>query len=203
MKDINKYIFILFIFIFTSQNCKSQGLNGFSDENLTICIDKKENKVSGFINANLYVDDRPEKGIYQSCNVYFIGNFLNLDSPFKIQVYNGVESGQFTFGEIIINEKERLIKISLKESVISCSNIFDLKFGEVFKMGSPIEIIKCSRVISERAYLWKNGKRKKIYLIKGDFVAIIQEKNKSLVKVKYKNKNLQTIEGWIKKSDVE
>jgi hypothetical protein len=98
---------------------------------------------------------------------------------------------------------KRLIKISLTESVISCSNIFDLKFGEVFKMGSPIEIIKCSRVISERAYLWENGKRKKIYLIKGDFVAIIQEKNKSLVKVKYKNKNLQTIEGWIKKSDVE
>lgn len=203
MKNANKCLITSLIIIFTNATCKCQQLYGYSDDNITICINEKENKVSGFLTANLYIDDIPKKGIYQSCNIFFSGSFLNLNSSVKIKAYYSLDSSHFTLGEINIDKKSGTCKITLEEPVISCMNIFDLKFGETFNLANPLPIKECRRIKAEKAYFWKEGKREKIYIIKGDFVAIIQEKNNNLIKILYKNKDLKTIEGWIKKSDLE
>ena len=206
MKNANKCSLVLIylaLFFVNIKKCRSQFFQGYSDENLTICIDKKEKKISGFLNANLYVDDNPKLGVYQSCNLFFKGNFNNLESPTEIKFYNNFDFESFTTGNISINEITKICKIILKDQSFSCSNIFDLKSGEVFSLGAPAKIIRCARIVSEKAYFWVNGKRTKTYLLKGDFVAILDENKNTDLKIKFINKNLKTIEGWIKKSDVE
>lgn len=206
MKSASKNLLVLMfscLYFINVQKCRSQNFQGYSNENLTLCIDKKEKKISGFINANLYVDNDTESGVYQSCNLFFKGNFKDLDNSIEISVFNSFELMQFTSGNIIIDEELKTCKISLKDHSISCSNIFDLKSGEIFNLDSPLRLLKCTRILADRSFFWDNGKRKKTYLVKGDFVAIIEEQKNTYLKILYVNKNLITTTGWIKKTDVE
>ncbi|MFY7987347.1 MAG: SH3 domain-containing protein [Flavobacterium sp.] len=147
----------------------------FGLDNTTFCIVNEE---VGQDPNNYYCYFRFDK---QRDNWYMIKH--------QIKTFN-------TGREVLIEEKIYKYENQLAFEEVS----FDKLFGKMHNdVGEPTPLLELIKVSNAIIYNTPNSPTK-MYLIKGDEVEILEEKGEWL-KIRYYGK--KTIEGWIKRSDVE
>jgi len=137
-------------------------------------------------------------GIYQTCYLFFKGQYKNLHDT--INIYDYFDQMPIAKGNLLCNGNK--IFFQTGSSIVSCMNTFDFQDGESFELIKSISIRFCSRIKNNKSFFYKEKRITNKYLAKGDFVSILDITN-NLYLIQYINKNGKTIEGWIKKSDVE
>ena len=160
---------------------------GFSDElKLKNINDLKD---AGIFYYEVNEDDFQEK--YKEKDGTYSGiqaNVIQMDEDKKgFQIYDPLRPGQR-------GTYKRIKQLPLKlENILKSKNII---IDSIIKENKAKYIVKVTKSI---IYCTPN-KPTKMYLLKGDVVEILQEKDDWL-QIRYYGK--KTIEGWIKKSDVE
>ena len=139
-------------------------------------------------------------GIYQTCYLFFKGQYKNLHDTININIYDYFDQMPIAKGNLLCNGNK--IFFQTGSSIVSCMNTFDFQDGESFELIKSISIRFCSRIKNNKSFFYKEKRITNKYLAKGDFVSILDITN-NLYLIQYINKNGKTIEGWIKKSDVE
>lgn len=181
-------------------NMNAQVQSGLYSDCLVLSVNKSSNQVSGYVWRYIYNDDNPSLGIYQTCYLFFKGNYTNLQDTIKINIYNSFDSKSIANGNLYCIGNKMFFQINA--NIISCMNAFDFKNGELFELKKGISLLFCSRIKANKAFFYIDKKRLNNHLIKGDFISISKTSN-DLYLVHYIDKNGKTIEGWIKKNDVE
>ena len=176
----------------------AQVKSGLYSNCLIFSVNQESNQVSGYLWRYIYNDDNPKLGIYQTCYLFFKGQYKNLHDT--INIYDYFDQMPIAKGNLLCNGNK--IFFQTGSSIISCMNTFDFQDGESFELTKSISIMFCSRIKISKSFFYKEKRKTNEYLTKGDFVSILDIMN-DLYLVQYIDNTGKTIEGWIKKSDVE
>lgn len=202
MKNLYRFIFLLLAFptLETSAQTKAV-LNTFSSgnyEEVKISIDSVSNSFTGILQS--------EMGLF-SCTVFFTGKMIKNDAgKYMVTAYPfGLSDGAGYPGTLEFREGKKghngSIKLQLSESG-SCQNMIDFKQGVFFDFEKMVPYLHFSMIKSKKATSYTNSSEaspKKGYLVQGDFVNIIAEKD-GFCNISYAKK--PTYKAWIRKSDL-
>jgi len=195
-----KITLFIIVGLFLIRQSNAQVKSGLYSNSLMFSINQESSQVSGYLWRYVYNNDDPKLGIYQTCYLFFKGQYKNLHDTIKIDIYDYFNTVPISKGNLLCNNNE--IFFQTNSNIISCMNVFDFQGGEFFELTKSISIKFCSRIKVIKSFIYNEKRKVTNSLTKGDFVSVLDIKN-GLCLIQYIDKNGKTIEGWIKKSDVE
>lgn len=195
-----KTIYILLMFVPAVVSAQS----GFYDS-MKIGFDPQNNLLTGYFKEWEITENRDSK----KCEFYFKGTIEDSKEESTLAIYSN-DYQLLTHGFInnsSLKSNSGMIEFRLEKNIQQCNLImpnliskqglsFSKKWDNNWK---EVRLIKTSK-----AYFYQTRNDKlptKIYVIKGDFVGII-EKNESWVKAEYITAKSKVISGWLRKSDL-
>ncbi len=195
-----KTIYILLMFVPSVVSAQS----GFYDS-MKIGFDPQNNLLTGYFKEWEITENKDSK----KCEFYFQGTIEDSKEESTLAMYSS-DYQLLTHGFIknsSLKSNSGMIEFRLEKNIQQCNLImpnliskqglsFSKKWDNNWK---EVRLIKTSK-----AYFYQTRNDKlptKIYVIKGDFVGII-EKNESWVKAEYITAKNKVISGWLRKSDL-
>jgi len=175
--------------------------SGIYDDYFFLGYNDSSRKLSGYIDYQPY--QKVSGSIQIGCRFYIIGIPGLQANSFNLTVYFNTDSSVKRKGTLKVQKDKVYLKID--DIVPSCSSVMDFTGdkGAMFTLSEPRKFFDLGMVEKEKTFIYnKSGntiEKLKKYLVKGDYVNILQEEEGWLL-IEFIGKKVSR--GWIKKEDI-
>lgn len=179
-----------------AQNNTANLAGDYDGGRLKLSYDSVRKNLTGIVLQEINPDEKNK----EYCKVYFYGKVdAKNDSTLKIKLFLPGDDSTYQ-GVLIVHKKE--IEIQTQFSLFPCQRTIDLMGGELFSKTSAKNYNELGMISAKRVKSYSAASLdslKKAYLVQGDFVQILEQKEDWYLINYVKNPKFKA---WIKREDI-